>query len=115
MTTCTMTDAALLHVQDILSRYADGSVLCLSVKKSGCAGFGFAPSIEKAPIDGYTKVQVHADFDMYVDPRYLNLVDGMQIDIVQKELGQRQLKFMNPTLADECGCGESFSLPEDDK
>ena len=114
MTNCTMTDVAAEHIKNILARHPAGSFFCLSIQKYGCSGYGFVPSIKNEIPEGYIKVDAHADLSMYVDPRYVKYTENMTVDLVEKELGQRQLKFLNPKLEDECGCGDSFSLPEED-
>ena len=113
MSNVTMTDVACAHIQNILSRHPEGSLFCLTIQKYGCSGYGFAPSIKQQIPEGYVELQVHPQLAMYVDPRYVKYTENMTIDLVEKELGQRQLKFINPKLEDECGCGESFSLPEE--
>ena len=45
---------------------------------------------------------------IYVDAISLPLVDGTEIDLVKQRLGE-QFVFRNPNVADECGCGESFT------
>lgn len=114
MTDCVMTDAACAHLQKILAKHPAGSVLCLTIQKYGCSGYGFLPSVKQAAPADYVQLTPHADMSLFVDPRYVKYMQDMTIDLVEKELGQRQLKFINPKLEDECGCGESFSLPEED-
>ena len=112
MSNIVMTDTAFAHIENILRRHPVGSFFCLTIRKYGCSGYGFVPSIKQEIPADYEKVAVHENLDMYIDSKFIKYTTDMKIDIVEKELGQRQLKFINPRLEDECGCGESFSLPD---
>ncbi len=114
MSNCIMTDAAYQHIQKILAKHPHGSFFCLTIQKYGCSGYGFLPSIKQEIPDGYATVHPHSNMDIYVDSKFVKYTNEMKIDLVAKELGQQQLKFINPKLEDECGCGDSFSLPKEE-
>lgn len=44
-----------------------------------------------------------------IDPKAINILRGTEIDLVQEGLN-RVVKFKNPNVVAECGCGESFSV-----
>jgi Fe-S cluster assembly protein SufA/iron-sulfur cluster assembly protein len=44
-----------------------------------------------------------------IDPKAINILRGTEIDLVQEGLN-RVVKFNNPNVVAECGCGESFSV-----
>ena len=114
MTNCVMTDDAYKHLQKILAKHPAGSIFCLTIQKYGCSGYGFLPSVQQEIPADYVEIQPHPEMKVYVDPKFVKYTENMTIDLVAKELGQKQLKFINPKLEDECGCGDSFSLPDED-
>jgi iron-sulfur cluster assembly protein len=77
------------------------------VKKSGCSGWAYQIEIATAAKDD--DVVFPSDgVAVRVDPASLPQVDGTEIDFVKQGLNQ-QFVFRNPLVADECGCGESFT------
>lgn len=104
----TVTPAALAHFRRQLATQTGKSVR-LSIKKSGCTGFMYVIDlVEQGAVDD---AHYHLDegVELYVAHDALPIVTGTQIDLVKEGIN-RQIKFLNPNVKDECGCGESFSV-----
>ena len=84
-----------------------GIGLRLGVKGGGCSGLsydlGFSPKEE-----GDTVIE-HEGFQVFMDPKSLIDLKGMQLDY-QGGLQGKGFVFVNPNAKSTCGCGESFSL-----
>ena len=46
---------------------------------------------------------------VFIDPKSLVYLDGTELDFVKEGLNEG-LKFNNPNVSAECGCGESFTV-----
>jgi iron-sulfur cluster assembly protein len=46
---------------------------------------------------------------VFVDPKSLVYLDGIEMDFVKEGLNEG-FKFNNPNQKGECGCGESFTV-----
>jgi len=44
-----------------------------------------------------------------IDPKSLIYLDGTEVDFAREGLNEG-FKFSNPNAANECGCGESFTV-----
>lgn len=104
----TVTPAALAHFRRQLATQTGKSVR-LSIKKSGCTGFMYVIDlVEQGAVDD-AHYQLDEGVDLFVARDALPIVTGTQIDLVKEGIN-RQIKFLNPNVKDECGCGESFSV-----
>lgn len=104
----TVTPAALAHFRRQLATQTGKSVR-LSIKKSGCTGFMYVIDlVEQGAVDD-AHYQLDEGVELYVARDALPIVTGTQIDLVKEGIN-RQIKFLNPNVKDECGCGESFSV-----
>ncbi len=106
------TEAACSYIKKWLEKN-QGVGFRLSVKKTGCSGYSYLPTIvEKAnPVD----VQFETDngIPIFVDAAWLHLLQGLHVDYVEEEksgLKQKRLVFSNPNESSRCGCGESFHV-----
>ena len=103
-----LTPAAADRVQSFLTRRGHGVGLRLSVKKTGCSGFGYTVDLAEAIAEN------DAVFDLdgvrvVVDARSLPFVDGTEIGFERQGLNATFV-FHNPNATGECGCGESFTV-----
>lgn len=103
-----LTPAAADRVRSYLAQRDDAVGLRLGVRKTGCSGFAY--------VVGYATGQETGDVvfedqgvKVLVNEENLLLLDGTEVDFVQEGFGS-SFKFHNPNVADECGCGESFSV-----
>lgn len=108
----TITEAASGYIQKMLEK-KPGTCFRLSVKKTGCSGFSYLPSIAEAINPNDTIIETQQGLKIAVDTIWLHLLQGIQIDYVEEEksgLKQKRLVFTNPNESSRCGCGESFHV-----
>jgi iron-sulfur cluster assembly accessory protein len=91
----TMTEAALKHFARALEG-AEGKMVRLSTRESGCTGYAYV-------LDPNEPVR------LAVAPDALKILRGTEIDYVAEGVNS-VVKFNNPNVVAECGCGESFSV-----
>ena len=80
----------------------------LSTKASGCTGFAYVLDI----VDGALEEDTVLSFDsvtLAVDSKSIAMLSGTEIDLVREGVNE-VVKFNNPNVVAECGCGESFSV-----
>lgn len=104
----TMTESALHHFESALAANA-GKILRLSTKTSGCTGYAYVLDLVEAPEPEDTVLQPGGEVTLAVDRETLALVRGTEIDFIREGVNS-VIKFNNPNVVAECGCGESFSV-----
>ncbi len=104
----TVTAAAQEHFRQQLAQHSDGAIR-LSVKKSGCTGYKYVIDIVEQGQADDVLVTLDNEVKLLVSAEAMGMVRGTQIDYTREGLN-RMLKFINPNVSDECGCGESFSV-----
>jgi len=91
----------------------NGKGFRLSVKKTGCSGYSYAPTVAKEPKATDIVITNAADFPIYIDAAYIDLLAELHIDLLEENnrgLKQIKLIFSNPKESARCGCGESFHV-----
>lgn len=104
----TVTAAAQEHFRKQLSKAEDASIR-LSVKESGCTGYKYVIDIVEQGEASDVVLTLDNGVKLLVAANALTMMRGTQIDYASEGLN-RTLKFINPNVSDECGCGESFSV-----
>jgi len=104
-----LTDSAARQIRRLVANDPSMLGLRLSVKHSGCAGFGYVVEKAKRYVNNNDLVYEHAGARLYVPLTALHFIDGTELDYVQEGLNH-VFKFNNPKAQHACGCGESFSL-----
>lgn len=104
----TVTEAAQAHFRKQLEG-RDSGVIRLSVKESGCTGYKYVIDIVDQGEAEDVEIGLENGVRLLVSTQAMGMVRGTQIDYTKEGLN-RTLKFINPNVADECGCGESFSI-----
>lgn len=112
MNIVTLTNDAVNHIQNVMDQRGGGKGFRISVKASGCSGYMYQPEIVDVINPDDLQQMTSQGLSVFVDPTCVELIKGTVLDIVTKELGQKQLHFENPNVQSECGCGESFNLKE---
>jgi iron-sulfur cluster assembly protein len=106
--TITLTENAVKHVQNFLSKRGKGVGLRLGVRTSGCSGMAY-----KLEFADEVAAEDHqfacSGVTVLVDPQSLPYIDGMELDYTREGLNEG-FKFNNPNVKDSCGCGESFKV-----
>lgn len=105
-------DAAVAHINKSLTRFPNGGFR-LSIKKTGCSGYKYVPEVVPEGKPGDVEFITKQGLKVFIDAKCVAVITGTLVDLVAKSLGQKQLVFNNPNVTGECGCGESFHLPED--
>ena len=80
----------------------------LSTKKSGCTGFAYVLDMIDAPIENDVVIPF-AGGHFSVEGKSIAMLAGTEIDLVQEGVNE-VIKYHNPNVVAECGCGESFSV-----
>jgi iron-sulfur cluster assembly protein len=103
----TVSESAIAHFTQTLKSEPDSLGIRLGVKKSGCSGFAYVIGFAKTLEDKDTVFKA-GDISFAINPESLSYLAGMHIDCVEEDLGA-YIKFINPNVTGECGCGESFT------
>ncbi|MDX1725931.1 MAG: iron-sulfur cluster assembly accessory protein [Pseudomonas sp.] len=104
----TVTPAALEYLRRQLNSQA-GKAVRVSVKKSGCTGFKYVLDMVEQAGENDLHYRLDEQIELFIERESLPVLSGTQIDLV-KEGVNRQIRFINPNVKDQCGCGESFSV-----
>ena len=104
----TLTAQAANKFKQQLEERGMGIGIRLAVRGTGCSGYSYLVNFaDKCEEDDlvfeYLGVTILVDPDSYV------LVKNTHIDF-QKNGFNEALKFINPNVKGECGCGESFTI-----
>ncbi len=102
-----LTPDALTHVTSFLTSKPEVCGLRVSIKKTGCSGWGYEVDFAAA-INPDDQIFDQDGVKLIVDNEALKLIDGTVIDFVQEGIN-RVFRFKNPNATGECGCGESFT------
>lgn len=103
----TLTSAAEQYFSKKLSSQM-GKVIRVSTKVSGCTGFAYVLDMVDSALDS-DQILRFGDVTVAVDAKAIDLIKGTEIDLVQEGINH-VIKFNNPNVVAECGCGESFSV-----
>jgi iron-sulfur cluster assembly protein len=105
----TITDAALDHVNHLLSSKGNGAYgLRIGLRTKGCSGLAYTVEFasEKHPHDEEMVVDgVH----LLIEPKAIMYLIGTEMDYVVDKF-QSGFVFRNPNEKGRCGCGKSFHV-----
>lgn len=104
----TMTAAAIAHFARALEG-KEGQLVRLSTEASGCTGYAYVLDLVASAEAGDIVLEAGDGVSLAVDVEAMSLLRGTEIDLV-KEGVNSVIKFNNPNVVAECGCGESFSV-----
>ena len=104
----TLTERAAQRVKDFIANRGSGQGLRLGVKTTGCSGMAYVLEFVDE-IEDTDEVFESNGVKVIVDPKSLIYIDGTELDYGKEGLNEG-FKFNNPNVADECGCGESFTV-----
>ena len=104
----TATDAALAHFTRSL-KDQDATIVRLATETNGCSGYGYVLDLVAAPKEGDVLIELGQNISMAVASDAVTILRGTEIDMVTEGVN-RVIKFNNPNVVAECGCGESFSI-----
>jgi len=114
MANIVLTDAAKSYIRAYIQKES-GVGFRLSIKKTGCSGYTYVPSVVSEVKPNDTKLTID-EMSVFLDTAWLDLLDGISIDYISDEQGglkQKRLMIRNIKETGRCGCGESFHLKDD--
>jgi iron-sulfur cluster assembly protein len=103
-----LTPAAAQRVEKFLANRGKGIGLRLGVRTTGCSGMAYTLEFVDDLQTEDMMFESHG-VKVIVDPKSLVYIDGTELDFTKEGLNEG-FKFNNPNVADECGCGESFTV-----
>ena len=103
-----VTAAAAEHFSNALKPKGLSGVR-ISVKDSGCTGFKYVLDEVSDGEESDVSIALDNGINIYVAADALSVIRGTQIDYTLEGVN-RTLKFNNPNVVAECGCGESFNV-----
>ncbi len=103
-----LSEAAAEHVRAFLAKRGKGIGLRLGVRTSGCSGMAYVLEFADE-INSDDQVFEQSGIKVVVDPKSLIYLDGTEVDYGKEGLSEG-FRFNNPNVANQCGCGESFSV-----
>jgi iron-sulfur cluster assembly protein len=104
----TLSEQAAEKIKTNIDRRGKGLGIRLGVKTTGCSGMAYMIEFVDEPTTedmSFVTNGVH----VFVDPKSLAYLDGVQVEWVKKGLNEG-FDFTNPNERDRCGCGESFRV-----
>jgi iron-sulfur cluster assembly accessory protein len=104
--TVTMTDAAVRHFTKQLAT-TDKTGVRLFIQESGCSGYMYRVELVNEGEPSDTAISIAPELVLYVQDEAKAIVQGTEIDFKKDGLNE-VVKFNNPNVTGECGCGESF-------
>lgn len=110
-----LSKVAYAHIQKSLKLAKESDILGirLGVKKAGCSGYEYVLAYLYAKdLNSVTDLLLtYPDFKIAIDSEiYFKFLKGGTVIDYAKEGLKEGLKFNNPNVSAECGCGESFTL-----
>lgn len=103
-----LSEKAAERVKTTLDNRGKGLGIRLGVKTTGCSGMAYMIEFVDEP-NAEDMSFVSYGVAVFVDPKSLAYLDGVQVEWVKKGLNEG-FDFTNPNERDRCGCGESFRV-----
>lgn len=104
----TMTETALNHFRRALAGN-DDKLVRLSTRESGCTGYAYVLDLVGESQADDLIIEPGEGVTLAVAPDAMTILRGTEIDYVNEGVNS-VVKFNNPNVVAECGCGESFSV-----
>ncbi len=104
----TLTEKAAQHVAQFIAKRGKGIGVRLGVKTTGCSGLAYKLEFVDQAAQEDLAFESHG-VKVLVDPKSLPYIDGTELDYAREGLNEG-VKFNNPNVKSECGCGESFKV-----
>lgn len=104
-----VTPAAAEHFRRKLEA-ARKSAVRISVQESGCTGFKYVlEEVDSEAGSDAATLTLDNGVAILLDADAVAFLRGTEVDLVREGIN-RVLRFNNPNVVAECGCGESFSV-----
>lgn len=105
----TVTDAAVQYFKANLSGANEGKSIRLSTETSGCTGYAYVLDFVDSPEQDDKVFEPERGVTLCVACEAIDILKGTEIDLAVEGIN-KVIKFNNPNVVAECGCGESFSV-----
>lgn len=103
-----LTDSAIRHFES-KQKAQPGKTIRFSTKVSGCTGYAYVLD-QVDELDPSDELITFSDsLEIAVASHALELLRNTEIDYVRDGVNGI-IKYNNPNVANECGCGESFNV-----
>ena len=102
-----VTEKAAVRIQKFIDQDPQAKGFKLSIKKTGCSGWGYEVEIPHELTDD-DLVFVDKGINLIATKATIELIDGTTIDFEQQGINHIFV-YKNPKATGECGCGESFT------
>jgi len=103
-----LTEQAAAHIRQQLDARGHGIGVRIGVTPSGCSGMSYLLEFVDQ-LNEEDQVFEKDGAKVIIDAKSLPYLEGTQLDFVREGLNEG-LKFNNPNVKAECGCGESFTV-----
>ncbi len=106
----TITAAAETYLKRYIGEAPDAKGLRLSTQKTGCSGYMYVSELMNEITESDIAAVSNTKLDIFMAQKSIPFLNGLTIDLENKQLGQKKLIYINPNESAKCGCGESFSI-----
>ena len=103
-----LTESAAKKIKIQLQKRKRGQGIRIGVRTTGCSGLAYVLEYVD-DIDEHDQVFESLGVNVYIDPKSLAYIQGLEMDWVRNGLNEG-FEFRNPNERDRCGCGESFRV-----
>lgn len=107
----TLTERAANHIRNHLAKDELALGLRVGVKPTGCSGYQYVIEAIKS-IGEHDHRFTSNGINIIVDELSMRYLAGTELDYVKEGLNEG-FKFRNPNVQETCGCGESFSVADE--
>jgi len=109
----TVTESAVEHIKRQIKRTGHGIGLRFGIRKSGCSGYAYDVKIIDEVEEGDKSFTLQDGLILAVAHKHLPILQGTEIDYIQDGVNHR-FQFNNPNETASCGCGESFTVDDEE-
>lgn len=106
--TITLTDSAIKHFESKQIAQPE-KMIRFSTKVSGCTGYAYVLELVDACEESDEVIKFSDSLSIAIAAKAQDLLRNTEIDYV-KEGVNGVIKYNNPNVVNECGCGESFNV-----
>jgi iron-sulfur cluster assembly accessory protein len=103
-----LTDSAIRHFESKQKAQPE-KVIRFSTKLSGCTGYAYVLDLVDGAQESDELIKFSDSLTIAIDEKAIDLLRNTEVDYV-KEGVNGIIKYNNPNVVNECGCGESFNI-----
>jgi len=106
----TFTESAVKRIEHICQK--ENKHFRISIAGTGCNGLTYKFDMDKSSQDDDYKFEFHQAI-VLVDPISMKMIKGSLVDF-QTSVWNQKFVINNPNVDNQCGCGNSFSVKQND-